>query len=242
MRREFDSIRLWPRPPAQPPITALARPAFAVLVASLVVVRMLGCVWVATSAGWAGEADPLAHPEAILLLAGSWSVVWIVAILFAVNVYQLPWREAFRRLPAWTFAVILAAAWPLSLLHSGEVALWHRPRVGGIGREFASGISSLLDAAKGAPGWISALAVATVVAMAVLQVVLFIGLDKPTGLDRWPARAWHGYAFLVVALFAFDSAGFPVTTTVALAVAYSLTRTVIAPITLVVGLCVFLWL
>jgi hypothetical protein len=178
----------------------------------------------------------------VLVLAGTWAIVWVALILYVVRIHGIPWRDEFRFPPAWTFAVILVASWPLSLLHAGEVALWRLLPIEGITGPGGSGIVFLLEAAKSGPDWLRLPSVASVVAMAVLQVVLFFGLDKPTESEGRQTRVLAGHIALVILFLCFDSAGFPATTTAALAVAYSLTRSVIAPITLVVGLCVSLWL
>lgn len=80
-------------------------------------------------------------------------------------------------------------------------------------------------------------------AVAVPQVILFIGAAEGASCAGDSRKFAVTMPVELVGLcFLIDTVGFPVTTTIALVAAHAVTRSVVAPILLVLGLCVFLWL
>jgi hypothetical protein len=103
------------------------------------------------------------------------------------------------------------------------------------------GVVDLLAAFDGASVRASVAGFICVAALAVLQVVVFVGSPDVRSGVRWrDALSISGQIVMLYAVF--DSLGFPLITTAALVGTHTVTRTVMAPAVLAVGVCFFLWL
>jgi hypothetical protein len=194
--------------------------------------------------GYRSQAPDWALAPGVALAAvATWLVLLAAWLTYMLLAYGPP-SAGLSRLPARTVAALVVAAWPIALISRGESWFWRRllyrwPHHAG----FPLGLQDLIDACKGVSPVVSAAALFGACALGALQVFLLFGMNvRPREESDVRKRMAVGPLAFVMLYLAVDSVGFPLSTTAALVAAHVVTGSIAAPITLVLGVCFFLWL